>query len=451
MASVAVRLAAESGQLVQEFGKTEQRAEQFKSRLERIGAVAGNAFAPIGTGLKAVAAGTSNVLSSLGRLSSVASSSAAILSKFTQGNEELKKRFESLTVTLAIMAPALSALGPAIAFLATPIGIVIAAIAGAILVFRNWEAVSRAVTETAARVWAKLGEFFTNLWGGLGQAASGLGQILLGALTLDVAKIKEGYQQMAEGLVAVGGTMASAASGIASGIGVITTRLQGMITGIGAAKKAAQEFAVTTEVITEQVFNEAARRQREAMEERLRLQQEENERFLTMQQLRQQAELESLTALELLKAEQQQAGLEQAGANATAALGIAANLLGFQRVFAAGSALVSTFQGAAQALTLPFPANLAAAALVLAKGLGFVAAIKSVKGLAEGGIVTGPTLAMIGEAGPEAVVPLDRAGRFGAGRTEQTIMVLLDGREIAKAMATEMPQVIRVRAGLRTV
>jgi hypothetical protein len=33
--------------------------------------------------------------------------------------------------------------------------------------------------------------------------------------------------------------------------------------------------------------------------------------------------------------------------------------------------------------------------------------------LADGGIVTGPTLALIGEAGPEAVVPLDRMGGMG--------------------------------------
>ena len=33
--------------------------------------------------------------------------------------------------------------------------------------------------------------------------------------------------------------------------------------------------------------------------------------------------------------------------------------------------------------------------------------------LAEGGIVNGPTLAMIGEAGPEAVIPLNRAGVLG--------------------------------------
>jgi hypothetical protein len=35
--------------------------------------------------------------------------------------------------------------------------------------------------------------------------------------------------------------------------------------------------------------------------------------------------------------------------------------------------------------------------------------------LAEGGIVNKATLAVIGEAGPEAVVPLSRAGEFGMG------------------------------------
>lgn len=41
--------------------------------------------------------------------------------------------------------------------------------------------------------------------------------------------------------------------------------------------------------------------------------------------------------------------------------------------------------------------------------------IPSIPYLAEGGIVTGPTLAMIGEAGREAVVPLDKADEFGFG------------------------------------
>jgi hypothetical protein len=33
--------------------------------------------------------------------------------------------------------------------------------------------------------------------------------------------------------------------------------------------------------------------------------------------------------------------------------------------------------------------------------------------LAEGGITTGPTVAMIGEKGPEAIIPLDRLGNMG--------------------------------------
>ena len=42
--------------------------------------------------------------------------------------------------------------------------------------------------------------------------------------------------------------------------------------------------------------------------------------------------------------------------------------------------------------------------------------LDSIPGLAEGGIVTSPTLALIGEGGgPEAVVPLSRAGEFGMG------------------------------------
>jgi uncharacterized membrane protein (Fun14 family) len=39
--------------------------------------------------------------------------------------------------------------------------------------------------------------------------------------------------------------------------------------------------------------------------------------------------------------------------------------------------------------------------------------IPRIPALADGGIVTGPTLALIGEAGPEAVVPLDRMGGTG--------------------------------------
>jgi hypothetical protein len=46
-------------------------------------------------------------------------------------------------------------------------------------------------------------------------------------------------------------------------------------------------------------------------------------------------------------------------------------------------------------------------------GAGF--SMPKIPMLAEGGIVTGPQLAMIGEAGPEAVIPLSRMGEFGMG------------------------------------
>ena len=44
-----------------------------------------------------------------------------------------------------------------------------------------------------------------------------------------------------------------------------------------------------------------------------------------------------------------------------------------------------------------------------------------IPGLALGGIVTGPTFAMIGEAGPEAVIPLDRAGGMGGNVINVTV------------------------------
>jgi phage-related minor tail protein len=46
-------------------------------------------------------------------------------------------------------------------------------------------------------------------------------------------------------------------------------------------------------------------------------------------------------------------------------------------------------------------------------GRGTQVSFPKIPALADGGIVTGPTLALIGEAGPEAVVPLDRMGGMG--------------------------------------
>ncbi|MGD9693912.1 MAG: phage tail tape measure protein [Phycisphaerales bacterium] len=55
--------------------------------------------------------------------------------------------------------------------------------------------------------------------------------------------------------------------------------------------------------------------------------------------------------------------------------------------------------------------------------------------LAKGGIVNRPTLAMIGEAGPEAVVPLSRGGRdFGGGDITIPITLQLEGETVIRAI-----------------
>jgi len=58
-----------------------------------------------------------------------------------------------------------------------------------------------------------------------------------------------------------------------------------------------------------------------------------------------------------------------------------------------------------------------------------------IPGLATGGVVTGPTLAMIGEAGPEAVIPLDQMGRMG-GNYNITVNMPpgSDGQDVVNAL-----------------
>jgi hypothetical protein len=61
--------------------------------------------------------------------------------------------------------------------------------------------------------------------------------------------------------------------------------------------------------------------------------------------------------------------------------------------------------------------------------------------LAAGGIVTGPTLAMIGEAGPEAVIPLDRMSQMGGSGTTVNINVNGgDPQSVVNALRTYMRQ-----------
>ena len=69
-----------------------------------------------------------------------------------------------------------------------------------------------------------------------------------------------------------------------------------------------------------------------------------------------------------------------------------------------------------------------------------------VKPFAEGGIVNSPTLAMIGESGPEAVIPLSRSGAGGFGGTNITVIVNGDvtGEDLIERVGRELTRAIKL-------
>ena len=72
------------------------------------------------------------------------------------------------------------------------------------------------------------------------------------------------------------------------------------------------------------------------------------------------------------------------------------------------------------------------------KGFGGFDLLPDIPTLAAGGIVTGPTLALLGEAGSEAVIPLDHAGGGRIGGAPMTVNVYLpvgsDGDAVVRAL-----------------
>lgn len=86
--------------------------------------------------------------------------------------------------------------------------------------------------------------------------------------------------------------------------------------------------------------------------------------------------------------------------------------------------------------------------LGIAAIVGALALSGAVK-FANGGLVTGPTLGLVGEAGPEMIVPLDRVGEmFGGGAGTIIVPVQIDGREIARATVDHVPDALRRRGYL---
>ena len=107
----------------------------------------------------------------------------------------------------------------------------------------------------------------------------------------------------------------------------------------------------------------------------------------------------------------------------------------------AGETFAATFASVISAV--PFPLNIVLAPIVAAAQVA--AMIAGVPAMAEGGIISQPQLVLAGEAGPEAIVPLDRLGEFGGGG--QTINLHVDGELIAQEAVKGMPAFIDARLG----
>ena len=60
---------------------------------------------------------------------------------------------------------------------------------------------------------------------------------------------------------------------------------------------------------------------------------------------------------------------------------------------------------------------------MLTKGLpkGAGAFLRGIIPMADGGVVMGPQMALIGEAGPEAVIPLDQLKNFGGAQQVEVV------------------------------
>lgn len=95
-------------------------------------------------------------------------------------------------------------------------------------------------------------------------------------------------------------------------------------------------------------------------------------------------------------------------------------------------------------LAIALPAIVAGLGAMLVAGVGMASA--AIPAFADGGIVFGPTLGLVGEAGPEVIAPLDSLGNLTGGG-EQKIFVLLDGRTIGEAVADRMMDRVYVEVG----
>jgi hypothetical protein len=119
---------------------------------------------------------------------------------------------------------------------------------------------------------------------------------------------------------------------------------------------------------------------------------------------------------------------------------------------------VGVLAAMASAYATPWPANMALGpamgAVAMASMTAQAAAAKAAgmgigMAMATGGLVTGPTVALIGEAGPEIVAPRSDYEKLIEGGTGNIHITLeMDGKRTAQVVVPHIPGVVR-RAGVR--
>lgn len=125
-------------------------------------------------------------------------------------------------------------------------------------------------------------------------------------------------------------------------------------------------------------------------------------------------------------------------------------------------AVLSSIAAAMKATVFGIPVGVAITAALIAGSImvmkasktagvamaGLAAGTAALTFFADGGVTTGPTLGMVGEAGPEAIIPLDRLAEFGVGGGgPMHITIELDGRTLTESVMKYMPGQFHFRTG----
>lgn len=126
---------------------------------------------------------------------------------------------------------------------------------------------------------------------------------------------------------------------------------------------------------------------------------------------------------------------------------------------AAQIAIGSAAAAASVFASIPYPANIAMAPFAAGAAAAIIAAAATtgaqmggalgasvVTPYAQGGLVTSPTLALLGEAGPEIVVPL--GGMNNRREANMVLLLEIDGRPFARAVVPYLPGEVR-RLGVK--